>query len=296
MAVPNISIIMPTYNRAAFIGESIESVRQQTYTDWELIVVDDGSDDDTEEIVQSIGDDRIRFYKAGRIGIGGKIKNIGLSKARGEFVAFLDSDDLWSSTKLEKQLAALKQFEDSGFCVSGGYNFKALDKPVDYFYGQRQGVNYGDFFLAFFNSALPGFTQALLLRKGCLEKTGHFREVKAFSDVDFIATLAYHFNGVILYEPLVFRRLHDASYSNPVWVKSYYEGVQLIHDFKDKLPADVFRSAMFRLYVNFGEDYLRVKKRLNATGKFFKAWTYKPFSIVPMKKTGKAALRLLRNK
>ena len=287
---------MPAYNRAEFIAESIESVRQQTYAAWELIVVDDGSDDNTEDVVRNINDERIRFHKAGRIGIGGAIKNRGLQIASGEFIAFLDSDDLWAPTKIEKQMALLNQFPEAGFALTGGYNFNLVNEPLEYFYKKRTGIRHGWLFHSFFQSEVPGFTQALLFRKECLQKTGAFREIKAFSDVDFIATLAYHFNGVILYEPLVFRRLHERSYSNPNWIKSYYEGVQLIRDFKDKLPRSLFRSALFKLYINFGEDFLKQEKRKQATLQFLKAWKYKPLSVVPAKKTGKAILSFLRHK
>jgi len=104
---PKISIVMPTYNRASVIGETIQSIMNQTYGNWELIIVDDGSDDDTEKVVSRFNDQRIQFYKACRIGVNGKIKNIGLEKAHGELIAFMDSDDLWAETKLEKQVAAL---------------------------------------------------------------------------------------------------------------------------------------------------------------------------------------------
>src|SRR6059058_3320007 len=99
-----ISIIMPTYNRAAYIGETIRSILTQTYQNWELIIIDDGSEDNTEDLVKRIGDERINFYKAGRIAVNGKIKNMGLEKAKGELIAFIDSDDLWAETKLEKQV------------------------------------------------------------------------------------------------------------------------------------------------------------------------------------------------
>ena len=79
-----VSIIMPTYNRANYIGETIESVRNQTYKNWELIIVDDGSEDNTGVIISRVKDERIRFYIAGRIAINGKIKNIGIEKANGE--------------------------------------------------------------------------------------------------------------------------------------------------------------------------------------------------------------------
>src|SRR5262245_9759520 len=129
---PKISILMPTYNRATLIGETIESILNQTYQDWELIIVDDGSDDDTEQLVSQFKDQRIQFYKAGRIAINGKIKNIGIEKANGELIALIDSDDLWAETKLEKQVAALQEYPDAGFSLTGGFNFRTVNQPVDF--------------------------------------------------------------------------------------------------------------------------------------------------------------------
>src|SRR5258705_3616720 len=102
-----VSIIMPTYNRAEYIIDTIHSIQDQTFQRWELIIVDDGSDDNTEDLIAQIKDVRIRFYKEGRTGIIGKMKNIGLRHATGELIAFMDSDDLWGKTKLGKQPAAL---------------------------------------------------------------------------------------------------------------------------------------------------------------------------------------------
>src|SRR5687767_9877323 len=107
---PKVSIILPTYNRAEFIGETIDCILHQTYGNWELIIVDDGSDDGTEQVINKFQDKRIRFFKAGRIGIGGRIKNTGIHQSSGEFLAFIDSDDLWAHTKLEKQVNALLEY------------------------------------------------------------------------------------------------------------------------------------------------------------------------------------------
>lgn len=134
-----VSIIMPTYNRGSFILETIESVRDQTYDNWELIIVDDGSDDNTAEVIAEIKDTRIRFYKAGRIGIGSKIKNLGLEKATGDLIAFIDSDDLWAREKLEKQVTALQQYHNAGFSLTGGYNFRDPGEPLEYFYKKKRG-------------------------------------------------------------------------------------------------------------------------------------------------------------
>jgi len=291
---PKVSIIIPTYNRAGYIVETIQSVQNQTYKNWELIIVDDGSDDNTEELVSQLQDERIQFVKAGRIGIGGKIKNIGLARASGELIAFIDSDDLWAKDKIEKQAEALQEYPDAGFCLTNGYNFRKPNEPVDFFYRQREGKRYGDVFISYFKSEVAAFTQALLFRKSCLNTVQGFKEENSFSDADFIIRLSLHFKAVMLYEPLVYRRLHSENYINDTWIKSYYEGVEIIKDYQPHLPGKIAKDALFRLYINFGESHLKRRQITAAVGKFFRAWRHKPNSIVPLKKSAKAFLQLLR--
>lgn len=277
--------------------ETIDSIQSQTYQDWELIIVDDGSDDNTEEKISGIEDERIHFHKAGRTGIGGRVKNIGLRKAKGELIAFIDSDDLWAPTKLEKQLAALQQYPEAGFSLTGGYNFRTPGQPLEYFYKQTEGEKYGNVFNSFFDSQLPGFTQALMVKKECLVVTGFFKEEKSFSDLDFIVNLALHFKAIILYEPLLYRRLHEASYINTTWKKSYEEGIGIIQFYKSKnlVASKKAGRALFTAYINFGEDCLLHKERMGAIKNFFTAWLNRPFSIIPLKKTGKAVLQYFKS-
>src|SRR4051812_24472999 len=102
-----VSIIIPTYNRAAYLGAAIASVRAQTFADWELIVVDDGSTDETAAMLDELSDPRIRVLRIGHSGSESITRNAGLRLAEGEWVAFLDSDDLWVPEKLERQLAQM---------------------------------------------------------------------------------------------------------------------------------------------------------------------------------------------
>ncbi len=120
-----VSIIMPSYNTAEYIGEAIASVIAQTYTNWELIIIDDCSTDNTEEVIRSIDDPRIRLLK-NPINSGAAVsRNYGLREAKGRWVAFLDSDDQWVPEKLEKQLRFMKQngyvftFTDYRICLNG---------------------------------------------------------------------------------------------------------------------------------------------------------------------------------
>lgn len=110
-----VSIIMPSYNTGKYIGQSIESVIKQTYKNWELIIVDDYSTDNTEKIIKAyLADKRIKYYKnMSNIGAA-ETRNYALRKAKGKWIAFLDSDDIWSKDKLEKQIK---------FMVDNNYNF-----------------------------------------------------------------------------------------------------------------------------------------------------------------------------
>lgn len=119
---------MATWNRANLIGQAIESVRRQTLADWELLVIDDGSPDNTAEIMAAWKkkDERIRYLKIPRAGKIAGVSNVGLRAARGEFVAILDDDDYWiDDRKLEKQVAFLRAHPDYGAC--GGW-FVAVDE------------------------------------------------------------------------------------------------------------------------------------------------------------------------
>ena len=112
---PLVSVIMPTYNHARFIGRAIESVLNQTYQNIELIIIDNYSEDDTERIVSSYKDDRIKYFKFRNNGIIAASRNYGIKHAQGEYIAFLDSDDWWILKKLEIAVQYLEQGYDVCF-------------------------------------------------------------------------------------------------------------------------------------------------------------------------------------
>lgn len=109
-----VSIIMPSYNTGKFIGESIESVLNQSYANWELLIVDDCSTDDTDAVVKNFSDPRIKFFRNEKNMGAAFSRNFALRQAGGEWIAFLDSDDIWLPEKLERQLT---------FMNANGYKF-----------------------------------------------------------------------------------------------------------------------------------------------------------------------------
>lgn len=287
---PLVSVIITTFNGSEFISETIASVICQTYSNWELIVIDDGSTDNTREIVKSVCDERINMIEAGRIGRNGRVKNLAIAHCKGQLIAFLDHDDLWHPEKLEKQVEALRKNFTAGFCLTGGYNFTAGKESRHYFYSTQEGTFSGNLLELFFQSRLAAWTQALLIRRSCIEMIGGFNEEKVFADPDYIVNVIAAFDGIILYEPLVFRRLHETNYSTDNWLQGQEDGLEIINRFRNhgKLKPSIVRFALFKYYLHFGEKLMRNKQRAQAIRKFMSAWRYEPTSIVPLKKIFKA--------
>lgn len=118
-----VSIIMPAYNSSAFIADSIRSVLQQTYSKWELIIIDDCSSEPIAPIIQSFQDDRIHYIRLIQNSGVAAARNVGISKAKGRYIAFLDSDDIWLKNKLREQLQFMKTFH-IGFSYTHYRQFK----------------------------------------------------------------------------------------------------------------------------------------------------------------------------
>lgn len=191
MPEPVISCIIPTFNRASLIKEAIKSTITQTYTNWELIIIDDSSTDNTENIVQSYicKDNRIKYFKNPRKG-GAAARNFGLSKAIGEYIAFLDDDDINLPHRFESQIqAALKS--QSGFIVSG-YEIRERksDKTRAKVKLELKGVG-------------VGFPSRWLIKKELLEIVyGFDEEFPSMQDIEISYRLAEH-ESFVLHDDIV---------------------------------------------------------------------------------------------
>lgn len=150
---PLVSIIIPTYNHAHLIDRALQSVLCQTYTHWEALVVDNHSRDNTDAVIKSFGDPRIHLLKIHNNGVIAESRNLGMRKARGEFVAFLDSDDLWYAGKLD---VIMKNVEnDSSYDVWCHDEWMVNDKKE-----QKSLLHYGPY--------QKDFYKRLLVEGNCL--------------------------------------------------------------------------------------------------------------------------------
>jgi teichuronic acid biosynthesis glycosyltransferase TuaG len=151
METPLVSIITPSYNSEKFIFDTIQSVQNQTYQNWEMIIVDDCSTDQTVSIIEQFvnNDSRILFFQLAINSGAGIARELALSKAKGNYISFLDADDLWKSLKLEKQLQFLKD-NNSHFTFSfydcideqGNKLNKRVEAPINLSYRQLFFCNY----------------------------------------------------------------------------------------------------------------------------------------------------------
>ena len=227
---PTVTIVLPTYNRASLVGRAIESVLAQTYADFELIVVDDGSTDGTIDRVATLRDPRIRRLRIARNGGAGAARNVGIRAAAGRFLAFQDSDDEWTPTKLERHMRAFATREpDVGVVYS---DMRRIRRDGTRNYHRSPEVARGvllDPVTRFYQVCGLGI-QSCVIRRECFATVGGFNEAfPALEDLELFIRLSqrYTFHHVRL--PLV----------------RYYETDGLSQNMPAKLVA---RRLLLRLY------------------------------------------------
>jgi len=177
-----ISVIVPTYNRADLISETIESILNQTYKNFELIIVDDGSTDNTEEMIRKFKDSRIKYIKTDNWGGPARPRNIGIKKARGEYIAFCDDDDMWDKRKLEKQIP---HFQSSK--IVGVASDAILIGDTPYYrkknYG-RSKLGYVDYQYIDILNGNKIMTSSCIVKRKILEKVRFFDENRDFCFIE----------------------------------------------------------------------------------------------------------------
>lgn len=240
---PLVSIIMPAHNAARFIAESIQSVIAQTYPHWELLIIDDASSDNTDAVVSTFtSDKRIRYHRKARIGSPAGVRNVGLRLAKGEFIAFLDADDLYCPDALEK--LSKKLLDNPQLCAAYGFSTNmdeasqplpntvqllpkssasapsvetttADDAPTEdpdapYILPAQHAHTWLNIVTSRSSCQLPG----LMLRKSTLDAIGLFNETLAgVEDYEFYLRLYLHnYKGVLSLNDYVYRyRIHAGS-------------------------------------------------------------------------------------
>jgi len=268
---PKVSVIIPTYNRARYICEAVESVLNQTYKDYEIIIIDDGSTDNTKQVLDeyllSKGfkiDNKenyclysltakpytlIRYIYQENKGEAGA-RNRGIKEAKGEYIAFLDSDDLWRENKLEKQIVIIESSKDIDlvYCamqvLRNGIIENSL-KPAE------PAFNFFDLLLE--GKSIP---MTMIIRKRCFSEIDWFDEnIKLACDYEMWLRFTLKYKVKFLDEPLAICRRHDSNISGDIGsIKEY--GVKIFSKLlkREDIPKDmVKRKLSLEYYVHLGK-------------------------------------------
>ena len=206
--MPKVSVNIPTHNRSELLRVAIQSVLQQTFQDFEIVVVDDASTDNTEDVVNNFGDQRIKYIRHKTNQGEATTRNTGLKNGKGVYIAFLDDDDEWLPDKLQMQVAIL---DHSPKEVGGVYTGRVImDGTTGRILGRRLASKRENLFLDLLRQRYNLTPSTLMIRQICFEKVGWFDESIGYApDFDMWVRLAKEFDFECIEEPLTIYRVHE---------------------------------------------------------------------------------------
>lgn len=218
-----VTVVIPTWNRAQLVEEAIASVVEQTYANWELIVVDDGSSDDTAGRLRRRSHSKLRVMQTTHLGHIGRLRNLGAHAGTGAFIAFLDSDDLWRPKKLETQLRAMTKDARAGWSYTEYSLFGQDESEIPLRSGQAPAIS-GDVLRALLEQETGVCPCTLLVRRAFFEQIGGFSEDQRLAvrdDMDIALRMARASPAIAIAERLTRVREHEGRLTNTL--SSAYE-------------------------------------------------------------------------
>ena len=213
-AEPLVSVIVTTFNRADLLCETLDSILNQTYTNFELILVDDGSTDKTEEVVKKYTDHRLHYFKTVNWGGPARPRNIGIKKAKGDYIAFCDDDDIWKNNKLEMQLDIIIN-NNAGLCFCNHYKIDQNGNIIGA--GKVKNKYKNPTFTNFFLSGGYIMNSSVIIKSQCIDDVGYQNEsteMVAIEDSEYWGRILSIYKGCFLPEKLVRYRVHQGSIQN----------------------------------------------------------------------------------
>ncbi|HXM69579.1 MAG TPA: glycosyltransferase family A protein [Thermoanaerobaculia bacterium] len=230
--LPAVSIVVPTFNRAELLAETIASALGQTFTDFELIVVDDESVDDTRGAVRRFADQRILYLPLRHCGNLSILRNAGIKESRGRFLAFLDSDDLWREDKLNIQVRFMSAHAEAGFVFSGCDFFSAAGVQRTKLYRDDGAASsLRSIFDDLIRGKLVIYSSSVLIRRELLDRTGLLNEQLRTGDYELFTRLAWSSVAGIIHAPLLRVRRHAGNSSERLNAEGLEEAIFSIRRF-----------------------------------------------------------------
>lgn len=277
-----ISVIIPTYNSDKYLCEALDSVLHQTCSDYEIIIIDDGSTDSTREIIANRYNS-VRYYYVQNNGVAAA-RNVGISMAQGELIAFLDADDKWLPEKLEKQAALFNKDDKLGMAFTENRFFNEQGITTNKA-NKRDRLMRGDIVKnIFLNSYVV--TSTVMVRKRVFDTVGLFEEGLIVAEDDNMwMRIGLEYRVELLDEPLLMYRVVEGSLSNKrsnifLGVKASIEIIKNKYpDLYSHLGTSVIRKKYYNLFFSEGYHYFSQGMHKEARSNFIKSYINDPFEL-----------------
>ena len=293
---PLVSVILPTYNRARLVSRSINSVLNQTYNNYELIIIDDGSTDNTKQIINSFNDNRIVYLKHNHNKHASAARNTGIAKSKGELIAFLDDDDQWLPKKLEKQIALIQKLPPKVgliYCWMDYYNNEKL------IHKHRPKLQ-GSVFPMVLDQQRIGGCPTLLIRKEILINMGGFDiTIRRGNDGDLIRRICKKYDVDFVPEVLVKVNVgHGYSSigsSSKESIKNAIYG-QKVKFTKFKSELESLPKQKSKIYSYIGYHYSELGQKIDSNNYFLKAFITYPLNFILYRLFFRSLFNLINDK
>ena len=252
MHKPLVSIIVNCYNGEKYLQDAINSIYAQSYQNWEIIFWDNNSNDNSAEIALSC-DKKLRYYKSQSTTTLGKARAQAVSKAKGEYLAFLDCDDLWHTNKIEKQIDKIINNQDVGlvYCKT---NFISEDGEIISKYSKQKSLIQGDIFEELAKHNFIPFVSVLIPLKKYYECGGFPDSFENSTDYYLFLSIAYRYKILAIQEAYCDYRIHSNNLSHQQQVLGALESIRAVSKFLPDLRAN---NALKYQYVNLAIMYLK---------------------------------------
>ena len=271
---PKISVVIPTYNREHYIEKAIDSVMAQTYQDFEVVLVDDGSEDNTREKIKKYGERVLYFYQENK-GIPGA-RNTGIRNSRGDYIAFLDSDDYWRPEKLKRQMKLFNDHPDYGLVASC-----CASVEMDGSFRERNRLGKSGWVLNDIFKANFIRTSSAIIKKSCFEKVGLFDEqLQQCQEYDLWMRMAAEFPIGFINESLTVYVDNPKGISIDGLTGRLFRLIALEKEYlKEKVPEKIYKRRMAKNYQVVGRHYLKRGNREQGLSYLKKARNLAPFNV-----------------
>lgn len=280
MDLPKVSVVIPNYNYEKYVARTINSVLAQTYPNLEIIVIDDGSKDNSLEVLKSFGD-KIKVVRQKNQGVS-RARNYGVELSSGEYIAFLDADDLWLSDKIEKQLAKFKTNESYGLVHCSMSLINLEDEIIGENSSGQEGWVFEEF-LKFQSGVVIGAGSTALLKRSVFEEIGGFDlRLSTSADWDLSCRIARRYEIGFIREPLALYRIHNSNMHSNINLMRH----DMLIGFEKAFAAEPERLRAIKgecygnLHYALAGSYFHSKKYANFVRHLLKSVFYNPQKLI----------------